>query len=205
MIALTGGIASGKSTIAARLAELGAHIIDADLLSREAVEPGTAALEQIKSIFGDAVIAGDGSLDRQGLAAVVFNDAEALQTLNGIVHPAVRGLFEERLGEIAERDPQSIVIYDVPLLVESSAAGEWSHVIVASSPEEIRIERLIQLRGLSEQEAKARVQNQAHESERLKVADTVIDTSGTIASTLKQVDEFWALITSDAELTEEPI
>lgn len=191
VIGLTGGIAAGKSAIAARLAALGAVVIDADQLAREAVAPGSPGLAAIRERFGDDVLGPDGALDRPALGARVFSDPEARIALNAIVHPEVRRLYREQLVRIEKDDPQAIVVYDVPLLVESRSADEFSTIVVAHAPAEQRVERLVTLRGMDRAAAQDRVDAQATDAERLAVADVVIDTSGTIAHTLEQVDALW--------------
>lgn len=191
LIGLTGGIASGKSTIAARLAELGAVVVDADRIAREVVEPGTPALAAIGDAFGPGVIAADGSLDRPALGAIVFADAAALRVLNGITHPAVLRESTARFRSAAEADPDAIVVYDVPLLVESDNDYAFDLVVVAHAEAATRARRLVELRGMDEQEATRRIGSQASDAERLAVADVVIDTDGTLAQTLAQVDALW--------------
>lgn len=191
LIALSGGIASGKSTIARRLAERGAVHIDADRLAREAVDPGTPALEAIRARFGDEVIAEDGALDRARLGRLVFGDAEALAGLNAIVHPAVRELARRRLAEVEEADPEAIVVYDVPLLVEAKVQMPWDLVVIAEAPAEVRAERLVELRGMSREEAEGRIASQASDAERRAIADVVIDTGGGVDETLAQADALW--------------
>jgi dephospho-CoA kinase len=193
LIGLTGGIGSGKSTIARRLEKLGARVIDADVVSREVVEPGQPALASIVAIFGADVLNADGTLNRARLGDIVFTNKEAREKLNNIVHPAVR---ERSLKLFAEAENHEVVIYDVPLLVESENSYSFEHIIVASAPEEIRIERLMEHRGMTESEARARIESQASEEARLTLADTVIDTSGSLEDTYSQVDRFWAEITS---------
>ena len=192
LIALTGGIASGKSTIGDRLEALGATRIDADVLSREAVEPETDALSRIREIFGEEVIAADGTLDRQALGTIVFGDSENLDTLNRIVHPAVRELFAQRVAAARADDPQGIIVYEIPLLVESGGSDTWDMVVVADAPAETRMERLRDHRGLTRTEAEHRVRSQASDDERRAIADVLIDTSGTLQHTLAQVDALWA-------------
>lgn len=191
MIALTGGIASGKSTVSKHLASLGAKVIDADKLAREVVKPGMPALEAIFNKFGDELRLKDGSLDRRMLGDMVFADPQALNTLNGIVHPAIKNLYEQTVREIVAADPEAVIVYDIPLLVEHAIDREWEHIVVASAPEDIRIERLINIRGLTAEEAKARVSNQASDEERRAIADTVIDTSTTLEETIRQTEIFW--------------
>lgn len=192
LIGLTGGIASGKSTIASRLAAHGAVVVDADRIAREVVEPGTPALAAIAERFGDGVIAEDGSLNRPALGAIVFGDPEALQDLNGITHPAVLAASTARFRAAAEADPDAIVVYDVPLLVESANEYPFDRVVVAHAPAETRIQRLVSLRGMDAAEAERRIRSQATDEQRLAVADDVIDTGGSLQQTLDQVDALWA-------------
>jgi dephospho-CoA kinase len=191
LIGLTGGIASGKSTIAKRLAEHGAVHIDADKLAREVVEPGTAGLAQIRATFGGDVLAADGTLDRAALGARVFGHPEALAKLNAIVHPAVRALTHARVGEAEERDPHAVVVYDVPLLVEAAVDHPFDLIVVAHADEGTRLARLVELRGMSETDAARRLGSQASDADRLAVADVVVQTGGTLAHTLEQADALW--------------
>ena len=191
LVALSGGIASGKSTIARRLSELGAVHIDADALAREAVAPGRPGLLAIRARFGDGVIAADGSLDRSALGQLVFSDADRLAALNGIVHPEVRRLAQERLDEIERADPRAVVIYDVPLLVEAGVDLPWDLVVIAEAPAEVRRQRMVELRGMSPEEAERRIANQASDDERRAVADVVVDTGGSLERTLEQADALW--------------
>jgi dephospho-CoA kinase len=192
LVALTGGIASGKSTVARRLAEHGAVVVDADRLAREVVEPGEPALEGIARRFGPAVIREDGTLDRAALGAVVFSDADARADLNTITHPAVAARSQRLFAEAAAADPDAVVVYDVPLLAEGRGAAEFDEVVVVHAPQEIRVERLVALRGLTEAEARARVTAQASDEERLALADRVLDSSGSLEQTLARADELWA-------------
>jgi len=191
LIGLTGGIASGKSTIASRLASHGAVVVDADRIAREVVEPGTPALAQIAERFGGGVIAADGSLDRPALGSIVFGDPESLKALNGITHPAVLAASTARFRAAADADPEAIVVYDVPLLVESANVYPFDRVVVAHADERTRIDRLVRLREMDPAEAERRVRSQATDEERLAVADDVIDTGGTLEQTLEQVDALW--------------
>ncbi|MFZ4895151.1 dephospho-CoA kinase [Plantibacter sp. Mn2098] len=190
LIGLTGGIASGKSTIARRLAELGAVVIDADVISREVVEPGTPGLQAIIERFGPDVLAADGSLARQRLGSIVFTDETALADLNAIVHPAVKRRSRELI-DAASLVPGAVVVYDVPLLVETGRADEFDRVVVASAPEAVRLSRLTEIRGLDAGEAARRIGAQATDEQRLAVADDVVDTGGTMEHTLSQVDRIW--------------
>lgn len=191
VIGLTGGIAAGKSAVAARLAELGAVVIDADRLAREVVEPGTPGLAAVAHRFGDAVLAPDGSLDRARLGSIVFADDSARRDLNAIVHPAVQRRYDELVAEAFARDPEAIVVYDVPLLAEARAASDFSLVIVVDAPPEVRLERLVSLRGMDRSEARARIEAQIPDADRRAMADVVIDSSGTLDHTLEQVDAVW--------------
>jgi dephospho-CoA kinase len=191
LVALTGGIASGKSTIAARLAELGAVVIDADAIVRDVQSPGSAVLDAIAAEFGRGMLRADGSLDRAALGAVVFGEPEKLAVLNAIVHPAVREESERRFAEAAAADPAAVIVYDVPLLAEARRHAPWESVIVADAPAALRIERLVERRGMTRADAEARISAQVSDDERRALADVVIDTSGSIAHTLAQTDALW--------------
>jgi dephospho-CoA kinase len=193
VIALTGGIAAGKSTVARRFAEHGAVVIDADRLAREAVESGTPGLAAIAERFGPGVIDADGRLDRPALGAIVFTDETARLDLNSITHPAVAALLKERLAETAQVDPDAIVVYDVPLLAESGGRrdGLFRFVVVVEAPAEVRVQRLIELRGMAADEAARRVAAQASDEQRRALADVVIDTSGSLDETAQQTDAAW--------------
>lgn len=191
LIALTGGIAAGKSTIARRLAELGAVHIDADQLARMAVLPGTPGLAQIVDHFGSGVLNEHGELDRQVLASRAFGDPEQLAALNDIVHPQVQELARRHFAAAEELDPDAVVVYDVPLLVEAGLVQPWDLVVVAEAPSALREERLVALRGMTREDARRRIANQAGDAERRAIADEIIDTGGTEAETLAQVDALW--------------
>lgn len=191
LVALTGGIASGKSTIARRLARHGAVIVDADQLVRDVQQPGSPVLAAIATEFGERMLRPDGSLDRAALGARVFGDEAAVARLNAIVHPAVRAESSRRFAEAFARDPAAVVVYDVPLLVEARIGDPWELVIVAHAPADVRRRRLTELRGLAEGDADARIASQASDDDRLAVADVVIDTAGTLDETLRQVDDVW--------------
>ncbi len=191
LVALTGGIASGKSTIAARFAEHGAVVVDADQVVRDVQHPGSPVLAAIASAFGAEVIREDGTLDRAALGALVFGDDDAVRRLNAIVHPAVRAESARLFAEALAHDPGAVVVYDVPLLVEARVDDPWDLIVVAHAPADVRRRRLIELRGMTEQDAAARIASQASDDERLAVADVVVDTSGTVAETIRQVDELW--------------
>jgi dephospho-CoA kinase len=191
LVGLTGGIASGKSVVAARLAEHGAVVVDADQIAREVVEPGTPALERIREEFGDAVITPDGSLDRAALGAIVFSDEAKRSILNGITHPAVLELSQRRFAEAGAADPEAIVVYDVPLLSEVRGKAEFDVVVVVSAPEEVRIERMVSLRGMSREDAEGRIRSQVPEADRRALADILIESGGTLDETLSRADEVW--------------
>ena len=197
LIGLTGGIAAGKSTIGSRLATLGAVRLDADVLAREAVAPGSPGLDRVVARFGAELLNADGSLDRAALGAVVFGDAAALADLNAIVHPEVRRLFAERVAAATAADPEAIVVYEVPLLVETAARDEaWDLVVVAEADEDTRVERMVRLRGMTEADARQRIARQASDSARRAIADVVIDTSGSESDTLAEVDRLWKRLTA---------
>jgi dephospho-CoA kinase len=187
-IGLTGGIGSGKSTVARLLAERGAHVVDADVLAREVVEPGTPGLAAVVDAFGDRVLAPDGALDRPALAAVVFGDPDARARLDGIVHPLVRARAAER---IAALPADAVVVQDIPLLVETGQAGSFDLVLVVEAEIGTRVARL-EARGLTEADARARIVAQATDDERRAVADVVLDNSGTVEALAEQVDRFWS-------------
>ncbi|RYU11925.1 dephospho-CoA kinase [Nocardioides iriomotensis] len=175
-VGLTGGVASGKSTVSAILAELGAVVIDADLLAREVVAPGTDGLAKIVEAFGEDVLAPDGSLDRPALGAIVFGDDEKRRTLEGIIHPRVRARGRE-LEEAAP--PGSVVVHDIPLLVETGQPALFDAVVVVDVPVETQVERMMSLRAMSREDAEARIRAQATREQRIAAATYVIDNTGT--------------------------
>lgn len=187
-IGLTGGIGSGKSEVARRLAARGAVVIDADRIAREVVEPGTPGLARVVATFGEGVLRPDGSLNREKLGAIVFADPDKLASLNAIVHP----LVGERVARAqSEADADAIVVYDVPLLAENKLAPMYDVVIVVDAPDEVRIARLAEHRGMPEQDAKARIAAQASRSSRLAVADLVIPNDGPLDELEARVAEVW--------------
>ena len=198
LLALTGGIASGKSTIAARLAEHGAVIVDADQIVRDVQAPGTDVLARIAQDFGSAMITADGALDRAALGARVFGDEEALARLNAIVHPAVRAESARRFAEAFAADADAVVVYDVPLLVEARVDDPWDLIIVADAPAALREQRLIELRGMDAAQARARIAAQVSDEQRRAVADVLIDTTGSFEHTHAQVDALWVRLRSGA-------
>ena len=191
LIGLTGGIASGKSLVSTRLAELGASIVDADVLAREVVEPGPPGLAAIADHFGPDVISADGTLNRPALGAIIFADPEQREKLNSITHPAVWKRARELFAEAAADD---VVVYDVPLLVEGAKGRQldFDLIVVVDASAETRLQRLMNLRGMTREEAGHRLNSQASDAERLAIADVVIDNNGTVDSTIEQVDALWA-------------
>ncbi|WP_341954857.1 dephospho-CoA kinase [Salinibacterium sp. TMP30] len=193
LIALTGGIASGKSTVARRWQEHGAVVVDADALAREVVEPGSPVLNAIAIRFGPEMLSPDGSLNRAALGAMIFGDAQARQALNGITHPAISRLAQRRFDEAERNDAEAIVVYDIPLLVESAQSlDRFEAVITVEAEPEVRVQRLIDHRGMARDEAKGRVLSQASSDERRAVADFVIDASGSLADTQNRADAVWS-------------
>ncbi|PFG43107.1 dephospho-CoA kinase [Isoptericola jiangsuensis] len=193
-IGLTGGIASGKSSASQRFAELGAVVIDHDVLAREAVAPGTVGLDEVAETFGEAVLAPDGSLDRPALGRVVFGDPDALARLEGIIHPQVRRLSAEREAAAAASTPDAVVVHDIPLLVETGQVGTFHLLVVVDAPAEVRLARLVDGRGLTEADARARIAAQATDAERLAVADRVLDGGGDVDHLRDQVDDLWVRV-----------
>jgi len=187
-VGLTGGIGSGKSSVARLLAAHGALIIDADAIAREVVEPGQPALAEIRDRFGERVIA-EGRLDRAALAAIVFSDPEALQSLNAITHPRVQQRTEELIASHADAQ---VIVHDIPLLVEGGVERyDWDLIVVVDAPDELRLERLVR-RGMTREDAERRMAAQATREERLAAADVVIDNAGPLADLEPQVDRLWS-------------
>jgi len=196
IIGLTGGIAAGKSTVSGRWAEHGAVVVDADRLARDAVAPGSPGLEQVAERFGPSVIAADGTLDRPALGAVVFSDPAARKDLEAITHPEVWRLAQAAFDAAEQADPDALVVYDVPLLAEARGSRplRFDAVVVVDAPAAMRIERLVQHRGMSRQEAEGRVGAQASDADRLALADHVVDATGTLEDTVRSADQVWAVV-----------
>lgn len=187
-IGLTGGIASGKSEVTRLLAALGAVVIDADVLAREVVAPGTDGLTEVTAVFGPGVLDPSGALDRPALGRVVFGDEAARRKLEAIIHPRVRA----RAASLeAEAPPDAVVVHAIPLLVETGQARKFDQLVVVDVPEDVQVERLVRTRGMSEAEARARIAAQASRDERRAAADVVLDNSGTLADLERQVRELW--------------
>ncbi|MEU1288127.1 dephospho-CoA kinase [Kitasatospora sp. NPDC005856] len=188
-IGLTGGIGAGKSEVSRLFAARGAVIVDSDVIAREVVAPGTDGLAAVVAEFGPQVLREDGTLDRPALGAVVFADPERLKALNAIVHPLVR----DRAAELeAAAAPDAAVVHDVPLLAENHLAPLYDLVVVVDAADEVRVDRLVRLRGMTEEEARARMAAQATREDRLAIADLVIDNSGGLAELEARVDEVWS-------------
>jgi dephospho-CoA kinase len=194
-VGLTGGIGSGKSEVARRLAGYGALLIDADQIAREVVEPGTPGLAQVVGQFGTAVLAKDGTLDRQALGEIVFTDAELRGKLNGIVHPLVGARIRD-LEQGADQD--AIVVEDIPLIAENDMAGFFDVVVVVDVPPRVQEERLVRDREMTREQVATRVAAQASREQRLAIADIVLDNSGSLAELDRQVGELWAELSRQA-------
>ncbi|MEV0666557.1 dephospho-CoA kinase [Actinomadura luteofluorescens] len=191
-VGLTGGIGSGKSEVSKRLREHGAVVIDADRIAREVVEPGTPGLAAVVAEFGEDVLLPSGALDREKVGRIVFADPDRLAALNAIVHP----LVGERMQELMDAAPaDAVVVYDVPLLAENGLAGMYDEVVVVDAPEETQLDRLVARRGMTEEDARARMANQASRADRRAVATHVIDNSGTLADLKTQIDALWTTLT----------
>jgi dephospho-CoA kinase len=191
VVALTGGVAAGKTTVTDVLAVRGAWVIDADVLARRAVEPGTQALEEIQARFGPNVLDSSGSLDRGALGRVVFQDPGARADLNAIVHPRVKALYDEELATVQAGSPETVAVYAVPLLAEARSASEFDAIIVVDAPEDLRIRRLEEHRGLSHEDARSRVAAQVSDDTRLAMADSILDASGDLERTQRAAHELY--------------
>jgi dephospho-CoA kinase len=188
-VGLTGGIGAGKSEVSRRLGAQGAVVIDADAIAREVVAPGTPGLAEVVAVFGDAVLAPDGSLDRPRLGEIVFADAELRARLNAIIHPRVGA----RMRELEETAGQgAIVVHDVALIAENNMASAYDLIVVVDVPPRIQLDRLIRHRGMTREQAKARLAAQASREQRLAIAGIVIDNSSSLTELDRQVGELWA-------------
>jgi dephospho-CoA kinase len=186
-VGLTGGIGSGKSEVSRRLAARGAVVIDADVLAREVVARGTDGLAEVVAAFGD-ILTPHGELDRPALGRVVFGDEAARRKLESIIHPRVRA----RAAELeAQAPPSSVVVHDIPLLVETGQADRFDVVLVVDVPLETQLERLVDVRGMNAEEARARIASQASRDDRLAAADVVVDNSGSLKDLDQRIDEIW--------------
>jgi dephospho-CoA kinase len=190
-VGLTGGIASGKSTVSAILAELGAVVIDADVLAREVVARGTPGLDAVVAEFGSGVLTPEGDLDRPAMGALVFADPDARRRLEQIIHPLVhqRGAQLE-----AEAPPDAVVVHDIPLLAEGGRAGSFDAVVVVDAPEDVQVARMTTDRSWTREEAESRIAAQASRDDRLAIATYVVDNTGTPAELREQVERLYATL-----------
>jgi len=192
-VGLTGGVASGKTTVSAILAELGAVVIDADLVAREVVAPGTEGLAAVVEEFGPDVLGPDGGLDRPRLGALVFADPERRRALESIIHPRVRA----RAAEIEAAAPAgAVVVHDIPLLAETGQAASFEAVVVVDVPVEVQVDRMVRVRGMSEADARARIAAQADRDARLAVATYVVENTGDLDELRARVEEVYRTIES---------
>lgn len=187
-VGLTGGVASGKSTVSEILRELGAVVVDADVLAREVVMAGTPGLREVVAEFGPEVLTADGELDRAAVARVVFADDDARRRLEAIIHPLVRAAAAEVAAAAA---PGALVVHDVPLLVETGQAGAYDAVVVVDVPPDVQVERMMRERGMTRPDAEARIRAQAGRDQRLAVATHVIDNTGTLDDLRRRVREVY--------------
>jgi dephospho-CoA kinase len=188
-VGLTGGIGAGKSEVSVRLAAQGAVVVDADLIAREVVAPGTDGFAAVVETFGGDVLGPDGALDRSRLGDIVFADKEKLAALNAIVHPRVGARMRE-LEDAA--GPGSVVVHDVPLIAENGLADAYDLVVVVDVPPRIQLDRLVRHRGMRREHAQARMAAQVNRAQRLSIADIVVDNSGSLAELDRQVGELWS-------------
>ncbi len=196
IIGLTGGIATGKSTVVEILSRKGAYIIDADQLAREVVEPNQSAWREIVSWLGDSVLLPDQKLDRAKIAELVFGDPQKLKTLNAIIHPWVGARILELTKEIEQKEPDAVIVYDIPLLIEAGMQEMVDLILLVYAPRELQLKRLEERDGLNPEEAELRLAAQLAIDEKRKYAHQVIDNSGSLAETEKQVDRFWSNLDS---------
>jgi dephospho-CoA kinase len=195
LIGLTGGIGSGKSAVSALLAERGAAVVDADAIAREVVVPGGPAYEPLVARFGPGILADDGTIDRPALAAVAFADAAAVADLNAITHPAIGLSMAQRLGALNARRDVDVAVAVIPLLEDRHIEGlGMAAVVVVDAPAEVAVARLVDQRGMSEADARARLAAQQSRQERLALADYVVDNSGSLEELSRQVDSLWRWI-----------
>uniref|UniRef100_UPI003FA3D6F3 dephospho-CoA kinase n=1 Tax=Nocardioides sp. N13(2025) TaxID=3453405 RepID=UPI003FA3D6F3 len=194
-VGLTGGIASGKSTVSAILAELGAIVIDADALAREVVARGTPGLEAVVAEFGPGLLTPEGDLDRPAMGALVFGDAEARKRLEAIIHP----LVHQRSAQLeAEAPADAVVVHDIPLLAEVGRAGSFDAVVVVDAPAELQVSRMVDDRGWSREEAESRIAAQASREDRLAIATHVVDNTGTLDELRRRVEQVYAELAARA-------
>jgi dephospho-CoA kinase len=198
LVGLTGGIATGKSTVSALLRALGAEIIDADVLAREVVEPGEPALAEIAAAFGPGVLDAGGRLDRKALGAIVFADPERRRTLEAITHPRIRDRFLERLEGLAARGFRGVVVFDAPVMIESGNYRNMDRLVVVVTDEPTQIARLMARDGAGRDEALRKIRSQMPLAEKAKLADYVIDNSGDPSATAERVRAVYRALLADA-------
>jgi dephospho-CoA kinase len=203
-VGLTGGIGSGKSEVARLLARHGAVVIDADRLAREAVSVGSDGLAEVVAAFGTDVLTADGSLDRAAVAARVFADPQARARLEAIVHPRVRAAAGSLEAQARSRHPDAVVVHDVPLLVETGQQHAYDLVLVVDVPEQVQVQRLVQHRGMTQEEARARIAAQASRQQRLAAADLVVANDATLAALARRVGQVWDQVLSFRSAHAEP-
>lgn len=197
LVGLTGGIAAGKSTVAKRWAEYGAIEIDADLLAREVIAPGTDGATELREVFGAGIFADSGELNRAALAAEVFSSPERLAQLEAIIHPRVKALSKSMI-EAQEED--SIVVYNVPLLVEASVDLPFDKIVTVEAPTDKQIDRLVSIRNMDRGEAERRIANQASPAQRANAADVILNSNQDLHKLLKDADQLWKQIVREASL-----
>ncbi len=189
LIGLTGGIGAGKSTVAQLFEERGVPIVDADAIARDVVKPGEPALAELVEHFGDSILGADGELNRGKLAEVAFADAESHEALNAIMHPAISAETSKRIDAL--RGEHSVIVHDVPLLVEAGLAGNYDLTVLVDTPAEVRLQRLTELRGMDSEDAKKRIAAQATDEQRRAVCDVALDNSGDIEHLRAQFEQMW--------------
>jgi dephospho-CoA kinase len=200
LVGLTGGIGSGKSTVAAGLAERGAAVVDADAISREILEPGGPAYQPVVDRFGPGVVRADGTVDRPALAAAVFGDPDALADLNDLTHPVIGRVMGERMLQVASEG--RIVVLDIPLLnIATKAQFQFGAVVVVDTPEDLAVARLVEQRGFTETDALARVAAQISREDRCRLADVVLDNHGDRIALEGEIDRVWAWLEERAART----
>lgn len=190
-IGLTGGIATGKSTVSAMLVERGANLIDADQIAREVVLPGSPVLSEVAERFGQAVLLETGELNRKKLGEIIFNDGQARHDLGAILHPPIRSIMMERMLAYEQDEPHRLVVVDVPLLFESELEHLFSSVMLVYVPEATQLSRLMERDKLDREQALARLASQMSIEDKRERADIIIDNSGTLQHTEAQIDQFW--------------
>ncbi|MEK8212637.1 dephospho-CoA kinase [Paenibacillus sp. FSL L8-0463] len=191
IMGLTGGIASGKSTVSALFVEKGARLVDADAIAREVMLPGHPVLAAAVLHFGEGILLPDGTLNRTKLGEIVFHDPKALQVLNQLTHPAIRQEIKKRMNTMEQEDPQRLTIVDIPLLYESELDNLFAQIVVVYVPREVQLDRLMERNGLSLEQAQGRLDAQLDIELKRRRADYIIDNSGTLAQTEQQVAVLW--------------